>query len=385
MMKKILVINTKYKITGGEDSNILDEIKLLKKYYEVDYLQFDNSEKLNFSDLVAFFIHSNNKSNQITKEKLRTFKPDIVYVHNTWFKGNLGIFQILYKEGVKTLVKIHNFRYSCAKHYFASKHVKNNEVCPACDLDSKSLGLFNKYYEDSLIKSFLLIKYTKKLIKILKESNLKILTITNFHKKYLSNLKIDPKKIILYLNPIELIKKESIDYKEQSNYVVYAGRLSSDKGVKELIKSWNKAQVRGLQLKIIGTGPLEKELVSENDNSDILFLGYLDNETVKREIKNSRAVITATKMFEGQPRLLCEASSIGVPSIYPSFGGMDEFFPEEYSFSFEQFNYDDLILKIENLNNKEIIKKESIRVHSFISEKLNQTKLINIFNEVSDN
>ena len=40
-MKKILVINTKYQITGGEDSNIVDEIKFLQKYYEVEYLEFN--------------------------------------------------------------------------------------------------------------------------------------------------------------------------------------------------------------------------------------------------------------------------------------------------------------------------------------------------------
>ena len=34
------------------------------------------------------------------KVKLKTFKPDIVYIHNTWFKANLGIFDILKKEKV---------------------------------------------------------------------------------------------------------------------------------------------------------------------------------------------------------------------------------------------------------------------------------------------
>ena len=36
-MKKILVINTKYKIFGGEDSNIIEELSF-KKHYEVEYL-----------------------------------------------------------------------------------------------------------------------------------------------------------------------------------------------------------------------------------------------------------------------------------------------------------------------------------------------------------
>ena len=44
--KRILIVNTKYREYGGEDSNILEEVKLLKKYYEVEYLSYDNKEKL---------------------------------------------------------------------------------------------------------------------------------------------------------------------------------------------------------------------------------------------------------------------------------------------------------------------------------------------------
>ena len=40
-MKKVLVINTKYQKYGGEDSNIVEEIKFLKKFYKVDYLNFE--------------------------------------------------------------------------------------------------------------------------------------------------------------------------------------------------------------------------------------------------------------------------------------------------------------------------------------------------------
>ena len=42
---------------------------------------------------------------------------------------------------------------------------------------------------------------------------------------------------------------------------------------------------------------------------NISFLGALDNTKTKEYIKSARAVITATKMYEGQPRLLSEAAS----------------------------------------------------------------------------
>jgi len=110
-MKKILIINTKYKELGGEDSNILDEIDLLSKHHKVEYLEFDNSKKLNIFDLLSFLNNSNFISNKIVSRKIDEFKPDVAYVHNTWFKANLGIFKILKKKKVPVIVKIHNFRY----------------------------------------------------------------------------------------------------------------------------------------------------------------------------------------------------------------------------------------------------------------------------------
>ena len=52
--QKILIINTKYRIFGGEDSNIADEITLLKKHFDVEYIEFNNSELINIFDFVYF-------------------------------------------------------------------------------------------------------------------------------------------------------------------------------------------------------------------------------------------------------------------------------------------------------------------------------------------
>ena len=85
--------------------------------------------------------------------------------------------------------------------------------------------------------------------------------------------------------------------------MVYAGSLVEQKGVKELLESWKKSNVN-LKLLIIGTGHLEKELTNKYSSENIEFIGFIENEKAIDLIKNSRAVITATKMFEGQPRLI---------------------------------------------------------------------------------
>ena len=113
-------------------------------------------------------------------------------------------------------------------------------------------------------------------------------------------------------------------------------------------------------------------------------MGSLNHEEVLNYIKKSRAVITATKMYEGQPRLLCEASSFGVPSIYPSFGGMDEYFPPKYEFSFKQFDSSDLQSKIKKLNDKKLLKNESSRVYFHLNKTLDQSKIFESFEKVLD-
>ena len=136
-MKKILIINTTYNQFGGEDSNILDEIKLLEKFYKVEYLEFKNSGQFSIFDIIAFFTNSNFKSNRLLKSKIKSFDPDVVYVHNTWFKANLGIFRLLEKSNVKVLVKIHNVRYYCTRYFSAAKHTSENDNCYMCNFQKK--------------------------------------------------------------------------------------------------------------------------------------------------------------------------------------------------------------------------------------------------------
>ena len=123
-MKKILIIHTKYMNTGGEDIAVDNELQLLSKNYEVKFLYFQNSFSNIISELLSFILNSNFQSNKKLKTVLKDFDPDIAYVHNTWFKGSLGLFKILKKSNVKTVIKLHNFRYFCTKTFSARKHLR---------------------------------------------------------------------------------------------------------------------------------------------------------------------------------------------------------------------------------------------------------------------
>ena len=171
----------------------------------------------------------------------------------------------------------------------------------------------------------------------------------------------------------------------KSQYLLYAGRISKEKGVEDLIKSFINCNFREVNLKIIGDGPLLKQLKNTYSNKNIEFLNSLPNNKVLSLINDATAVVTATKLHEGQPTLLCEASAMGIPSIYPKTGGISEFFPNDYKFSFKQFDYKDLEEKIKLIisskNLEEVGAENKKYINMYLDKKILLEKFENLINE----
>ena len=99
-------------------------------------------------------------------------------------------------------------------------------------------------------------------------------------------------------------------------------------------------------------------------------------------IAKSTAVVTATKLYEGQPTLLCEASSLGIPSIYPKTGGISEFFPKNYQLEFKQFDYKNLVNILNKLKDKKLMEKIGIENKNYINNNFNEEVYLNTFKEI---
>ena len=379
-MKKILIIHTNYQEFGGEDQSVKNEINLLKNHYEVETLIETNNITSFFNDFFAILFRINFKFEKTLESKINEFQPDFIYIHNIWYKISLSAFRVLKNYEIPTYLKIHNFRYYCTQSFFIKNHLKNKHICEACGLRKNAYILFNKYFSESYFKSFISILFGKKYFQILKSSKINLIVLTEFHKKFLLDLGVNKNKVNIIPNFIETHKKTHSS--KEKNYFLYAGRISEEKGLYELIKSFNRLNPKGISLKIIGNGPSLHSLKNKFVNKqNVEFLGTLKNNQVLEIMSKAKAVITVTKLYEGQPTLLCEASSLGIPSIFPNTGGIKEFFPESYKLKFEQFNYEDLHNKLELCLDDEVSTTEGINNKNFISKILNEDFILEKFKE----
>ena len=222
--------------------------------------------------------------------------------------------------------------------------------------------------------------YGKRYIKIINDDALAVILLTTFHKNFMKKNNYKNKQ--LYVVPNYILPTTKIE-RNDTNYIVYAGRISKEKGVEELIGTFLSHNSE-LILKIIGEGPLLNSLKERYRDKNIEFLGELSNNETLKIIVNSRAVVTATKLYEGQPTLLCEATALGIPSVFPETGGIAEFFPKNYALSFEQHNYDELSKILTDLDDIENMKRIGEENKAFYLKNFNSDNYLKKMEKIFD-
>ena len=373
-MKKILIVHNKYSDLGGEDIAVEREINLLNKSYDLKLLFFENSLKDFLFTFLSLFNNKNYKSIKLLKEQIESHNPDTIYFHNTWFKGSVGLIKFSLDNNYNTLIKLHNFRYFCTRSTFSKNHLNKQSYCGACGLKMSEVGIFNKYFKTSFLKSIFVIRYGVSYFKLIKNENVKLLVLTYFHKEFLLNLGFSENNIYIVRNSLSQQLPEIV--KKKKEMITYAGRVSVEKGVEEIINSFLKSNLDNFTLNIIGDGPSKSFLQKKYNFKNIQFFGELPNIETLEIINNSIAVITGTKLYEGQPTLLTEASFLKVVSIFPKLGGIEEFFPKNYELAFESNNEADLIAKINKIKDYKFINSIKNENYLHITKLLDDKKLM---------
>ena len=133
-------------------------------------------------------------------------------------------------------------------------------------------------------------------------------------------------------------------------YVLFAGRLSSEKGLRTLLEAWKR--VKGLPLKIAGEGPLRKELqsVAILENLPIEFLGCVSYSKVLNLTQNALCLVVPSEWYEGFPMVVVQALACGTPVIASRLGSLDEIVEEgKTGLKFEAGNPQDLAIQVNEL------------------------------------
>lgn len=252
-------------------------------------------------------------------------KPDVAHVH--LYKGGMtsAILAALRLSGVPTVLQSHDYGIFCPVNLCLDGERK---VCDKCLNKSKINGLINRCNRNNIILSLgsVLEFYIHSIFAPRRFCFNRVIASSKFQYNLLSSVQYLRKQMAQIYNFVpEDLSKES-NKPNFNGYYLFIGRLSAEKGVKNLIDAYCQGGIkRGL--KIVGGGPEYDVLVETAKlycEKTISFEGHKSGDELLRLIDEAYFVIVPSEWYENNPMSILESYARSKPVIGARIGGITE-------------------------------------------------------------
>lgn len=317
--------------------NLVKENEIYKKekfliYSVYDEMAFKTSEKETefFFIKIPYFIHCADRicfwlaKYVLRKENIHSYKSIFLRLYYLWkvsnsLKKRNDIEKIILENHPTTYLALKwngNFeKYKGNFYYHAHNEIKSSFGCGKIIQSTKAFLCVSQYIANQLA-GFWGIKDKNK-IRILKNA----IDTDRFQKCNNSE------KISFYRD------KYGIKYGEK--VVLFVGRIVPEKGIKEAILGFKRADLKNTKLLIVGgvffgngvKSRFEEELekISENIRNKIIFSGFVPYEDMPYIYRIANVVLLPSKWEDPAPLTVIESIVADIPLITTKSGGIPEY------------------------------------------------------------
>lgn len=317
---RVLQVHNRYREPGGEDRLVAEEAALLRSAgHEVEQWIAGNPESDPAAAGALALAGWNPGSAREAARRVTAFEPDVVHVHNTWFRLSPSVLRPMTAKA-RLVCTVHNYRHACIR----ADLFRNNRPCEDCVGHVPWRGVLHRCYHDRALVSAataLAISAPRALRTWGRHAD-RICAVTEFQRSILVRSGLPPEKLIVVPN---FARDPGVRQSppSSSNLILVAGRLAPEKGIGTLLEAWSRARTADLRLVVVGGGPLAAELRS-GAPTGVEFAGHKDHDEVLELMRQARAVALPSRAYEGLPLTLLEAMASGTPLVASAHGGMLE-------------------------------------------------------------
>ncbi len=262
----------------------------------------------------------NPRSAAAIQDEVERFNPEVVHVHNTFPLISPAIFHSIGHRAAR-VVTLHNYRIFCP----AAIPMRNGTVCTEC-LDNRSSwpSLKHGCYRGSRLATVplaLSVMLHRQLGTWTNQVDA-FIALTEFQKNLLVEAGLPGDRVHVKPNFYAGNPKQ-VSWADRGDYAIFAGRLSHEKGVEDLVRAWLIWGESSPELRILGDGPLRESLqrmVLSTPGVRIRFLGQLASTDAERQIAEARLLVLPSVCFEGFPMVIREAFAFGTPVAVSNIG-----------------------------------------------------------------
>lgn len=307
---KIAVVHSFYSSDSpsGENRAVLEQVALLiRAGHDVTLISRYSDEELKKGSFkVKSGLRVGLGFGPSPLEAIQKSRADVVHLHNTF--PNWGISWMPDCE-IPIVSTLHNYRLVCAN----GNLYRAGGKCTLCPSKSSVNAVKHGCYKGSSLASLpLAIQSVRDLSEhpIVRSSS-RIVVPSIHAAKLMLKFGLSPHKLEVVEHFVEPHSNLGIapavaHETDQSRYWVYAGRLTEEKGIREMLSVWPADQ----NLKIVGSGPLEN-LIRGVELPSVSFLGLQSAQDTQRILSNSEGLIFPSLWDETFGFTYAEALGLG--------------------------------------------------------------------------
>lgn len=369
---KILLVHKFWRKTGGAENYFQDTATILRangheiKIFTTDFPAANSSDVFVRDENIVFGVYENyldgnifkrltsvpeiiySKKNKVLFGKLLdSFKPDIVHVFAIFTTITPSVLDACGERNIPVVMSCNDYKHICPNY----RLFHNGKICEACKGNKFYNAALKNCCKHSLGVSVVsaIESYAHHFSGVVKNNVSAFLFETKFMLEKTKEFWGDKYKYEFVGKPFDV--KQFNPSAQNKNYVLYAGRLSDEKGVDVLIKAMQYNH--DIPLVIAGSGPEEeklKRLTSSLQLANISFKGNVNANEMKQLMSDCSFVVIPSVWYENFPYVLAEAYAHAKPVIGSNMGGILEYIIEsETGVIYNSYNEKELAEKIKQL------------------------------------
>jgi len=327
---KVLLIHNRYRTSApsGEDGAVLNERSMLQKR-GVEVSMFDRcNDDIDDSTLLAKSATALNtiwsrRSRNELRELIRTERPDIAHVHNTFSMLSPSIYGACKAEGLPVVQTLHNFRFFCPSALF----LRDGKPCEDCVERGLFQSVRHRCYRNSVAATATLATMlaVHRTLGTYTDGIDRYIALTEFARRKFIKGGIDAAKLVVKPN---FVQDPPAVGPGGGGYALFVGRLLEGKGTHTLLRAWR--ELPSFRLKIVGDGALRRPLeeMARRENLNVEFAGRLDRGAVLEVLARADILVIPSEWYEGFPMVVAESYACGTPILASRIGSLDELIQE---------------------------------------------------------
>lgn len=326
---KILSVHNRYRsiFPSGEDY-VVDQERdaLVASGHAVDRFERSSDDIARLSvgrkALIPAQVVWSEQARRSLRRRLQEFQPDVVHVHSTFPLLSASVLYACRAERTPVVTTLHNYSLVCA----SGDLFRAGSKCHVCIGGSSLPAIRHGCYRDSSLATVPLAASVVMHRRAWRTMVSAYVFLSHAQSDIVSRDGLPRERVFCKPNFVP----RSLSREARSEHiVVYAGRLSVQKGIPLLLEAWDRylrqAPDPRLRLVLAGAGPLEgvvEKWTSQRPSAE--WAGKLSRPECASLLARSRAVIVPSEWEEPFGMVVVEAMAAAVPAVAPAHGAFPE-------------------------------------------------------------